>query len=80
MKFGQQVNIIERVPLGTSPQAVVMSLAKYLVSEKKKYLVFNIFYMYFVFMFNLCTEFTASSICLLQVLCPVLPFFIYFYF
>ena len=38
IKFGQQVNIIERVPLGTSPQAVVMSLAKYLVSEKKKVL------------------------------------------
>ena len=27
IKFGQQVNIIERVPLGTPPQAVVMSLA-----------------------------------------------------
>ena len=26
MKFGQQVNIIERVQLGTPPQAVVMSL------------------------------------------------------
>ena len=27
IKFGQQVNIIERVPLGTPPQAVVMTLA-----------------------------------------------------
>ena len=27
IKFGQQVNIIEKVPLGTLPQAVVMSLA-----------------------------------------------------
>ena len=27
IKFGQQVNIIERVPLGTPPQVVVMSLA-----------------------------------------------------
>ena len=27
MKFGQQVNIIVRVPLGTPPQAVVMTLA-----------------------------------------------------
>ena len=26
-KFGQHVNIIERVPLGTPPQAVVMTLA-----------------------------------------------------
>ena len=26
-KFGQQVNIIEGVPLGTPPQAVVMKLA-----------------------------------------------------
>ena len=25
IKFGQQVNIIERVPLGTPPQAVVMT-------------------------------------------------------
>ena len=27
IKFGQQVNIIERAPLGTPPQAVVMTLA-----------------------------------------------------
>ena len=27
IKFGQQVNIIERVPLGTPPQVVQMSLA-----------------------------------------------------
>ena len=27
IKFGQQVNIIERVPLGIPPQAVVMALA-----------------------------------------------------
>ena len=27
IKFGQQVKIIERVPLDTLPQAVVMSLA-----------------------------------------------------
>ena len=27
IKFGHQINIIERVPLGTLPQAVVMSLA-----------------------------------------------------
>ena len=27
MKFGQQVNMIERVPLGAQPQAVVMSPA-----------------------------------------------------
>ena len=27
IKFQQQVNIIERVPLGTPPQAVVMTLA-----------------------------------------------------
>ena len=27
IKFGQQVNIIERVPLGTPPQAVVMTIA-----------------------------------------------------
>ena len=27
IKFGQQVNIIERVPLGTPPQEVMMSLA-----------------------------------------------------
>ena len=28
IKFGHQINIIERVPLGTPPQAVVMSLAQ----------------------------------------------------
>ena len=28
IKFGHQINIIKRVPLGTSPQAVVMSLAQ----------------------------------------------------
>ena len=27
IKFGQQANIIERVPLGTPPQVVVMTLA-----------------------------------------------------
>ena len=27
IKFGQQVNITERVPLGTPPQAIVMSFA-----------------------------------------------------
>ena len=27
IKFGQQVNIIERVPLGSPPQAIIMSLA-----------------------------------------------------
>ena len=31
-------------------------------------------------MFNLCTEFTASGICLLYVLRPVLSCFIYFFF
>ena len=28
IKFGHQINIIKRVPLGTPPQAVVMSLAQ----------------------------------------------------
>ena len=27
IKFGHQINIIERVPLGTPPQMVLMSLA-----------------------------------------------------
>ena len=29
-------------------------------------------------MFNLCTEFTVSGMCLMYVLCPVLSCYIYF--
>ena len=40
--------------------------------------MFNIFYMYFIL--NLCTKFTVSGMCLMNVLCPVLSCFITFNF